>query len=277
MNNCYCSICCNTSNNNDFIKLSCGHMFHNKCIIKWFDFSNNESCPYCRMVVTEPILFSFSECLISKYRYRFRYSRRSVIINDIQVSFINRILLNENYVPYSWCSLTENYSKYIFPIYKLPINDSSILISLYTRLYILYGDIDNITLNPIDTINKIIYYDIDKPIIGNLDKKAFDICFEWIYDIMFELKNRYEFTYNSVFNTFICDLFIVTLKHFRIEKQKNLYQAVITSSIFNTLKYFKNLPIKLEDVNYYTDGAYSCVKIEVYNTFQNIYIKENIY
>jgi hypothetical protein len=43
-----CSICLNDDNNNDMVKLPCGHEFHNTCIKSWSHIKN--TCPNCRKV-----------------------------------------------------------------------------------------------------------------------------------------------------------------------------------------------------------------------------------
>jgi hypothetical protein len=43
---CYCCICIESMNNDEIIKLKCNHIFHSKCILKWFQ--NKKKCPLCR-------------------------------------------------------------------------------------------------------------------------------------------------------------------------------------------------------------------------------------
>ena len=45
-NNETCSICLEKFNNNS-INIPCGHNFHSKCILNWFD--KDLSCPICRI------------------------------------------------------------------------------------------------------------------------------------------------------------------------------------------------------------------------------------
>jgi len=45
-----CTICINNYNENDnIIKLNCGHMYHPKCLIPWLQ--NQMSCPICKEIV----------------------------------------------------------------------------------------------------------------------------------------------------------------------------------------------------------------------------------
>ena len=44
-----CYICMdNFSNNNDCIKLKCGHIYHLNCIQKWIERSHNSKCVICK-------------------------------------------------------------------------------------------------------------------------------------------------------------------------------------------------------------------------------------
>ena len=43
-----CSICLNKLSENDPVMTTCGHVFHNKCIIKNITEYNNNKCPLCR-------------------------------------------------------------------------------------------------------------------------------------------------------------------------------------------------------------------------------------
>lgn len=43
-----CSICMNNENNK-YLKLNCGHIFHSKCIKHWLEQKN--SCPLCRNII----------------------------------------------------------------------------------------------------------------------------------------------------------------------------------------------------------------------------------
>jgi hypothetical protein len=47
-----CSVCLTEiEKGQDTILVTCGHMFHNTCIMKWFEGKN--TCPVCRFVVNE--------------------------------------------------------------------------------------------------------------------------------------------------------------------------------------------------------------------------------
>jgi hypothetical protein len=273
-----CSICYDDPDNKSFTTLSCGHKFHTDCIITWYNNSPNFTCPFCRDKITMPVLSNFIDKKGNMF-YCFRINRKTVNINNDPISFINKNLLNIYSNPSCWASVNAKNNDYmLLPIYELPIAkyNNNIYISLYARLCILYSDIKNIKLKKIKTLNNIVYYDTDSDIIGLFNRKIFNICYEWVYDVMFDLKHKLEFVYHSVINTFIWDLVMVTIKNMNIEIEKNNFQAVITCSIYHTIKFVVNTTIKLDDVNYYTDGAYTIDSLKKYVDYQKNFIKNQI-
>lgn len=274
-----CSICYDDSINKTYTTLNCGHIFHSECIITWYNKSPYYTCPYCREKITMPILSNFIDKKENMF-YRFRTTRKTVNINNQSVSFINKNLLNSNSNPICWVSIDnfKHTDNIILPIYELfmPKYYHNIYISLYARLYILYSGEENINIKKIKTLNNIVFYDTDEDIVGSLNKNTFNICYEWIYDVMFELKYKLDFVYHSVINTFIWDLIFVTIKNMNIGIEKNNFQAVITCSIYHAIKYIVDTPIKLDDVNYYTDNAYTIDYLKQYVEYQQNYIKNQI-
>lgn len=74
-----CSICMdevpstNSANNK---RLSCGHAFHFKCIMKWFVTSNE--CPTCRCKQHSDPLIIFKEGVENELRLKYRDAIRSL-------------------------------------------------------------------------------------------------------------------------------------------------------------------------------------------------------
>ena len=261
------------------VSLTCGHIYHSVCILEWYEVSNNGTCPYCRDQITIPGLFNFTVSF-KNVIYKFnKYKRRSVNINGESITFINKLLLNENAIPYCWNinkgqSFCLHNTEFISPVYEL----LSMKISLYTRLYILYSGKNDIILNKRNSLNNIELNDIDEPILGIITKKYIDILFDWLYEVIFELKQHFynHIVYHSSMNTFIFDLFFVTVNHFKLEQNKNILQGIMTCSIYYAIKYIERTNIKFTEVLYYTDDAYTYDDISEYIDFQRNYIEDNV-
>lgn len=43
-----CSICLSSIKNSRKYELSCGHIFHKKCIDRWYEIKKDNICPYCK-------------------------------------------------------------------------------------------------------------------------------------------------------------------------------------------------------------------------------------
>ena len=261
------------------VSLTCGHIYHSVCILEWYEVSNNGTCPYCRDQITIPGLFNFTVSF-KNVIYKFnKYKRRSVNINGESITFINKLLLNENAIPYCWNinkgqSFCLHNTEFICPVYEL----LSMKISFYARLYILYSGKTTIILNKNNTLNNIELNDIDEPIIGNITKNGINILFDWVYEVIFELKQKLynHIVYHSSMNTFIFDLFFVTVNHFKLEQNKNILQGIMTCSIYYAIKYIERTNIKFTEVLYYTDDAYTYDDISEYIDFQRNYIEDNV-
>ena len=270
-----CSICLETIGTTEkVVTLTCGHIYHRECILEWYEISNNGTCPYCRDPITIPVLYNFTTSfknLIYKFN---KYKRRSVNINGKSITFINKLLLNENATPFCWDIKKNQYTEFICPVYEL----LSMKISFYTRLYILYSGKNDITLNKNNTLNNIELNDIDEPIIGKLTKNTIDILFDWVYEVIFELKKKWynHIVYHSSMNTFIFDLFFVTINHFKLEDKCSIIQGIMTCSIYYAIKYIERINIKFTEVLYYTDDAYTYDDISEYIDFQRNYVEDNV-
>jgi E3 ubiquitin-protein ligase DOA10 len=47
----YCLICRDEKDDKGLIKLSCGHIYHKKCLIQWMKQIKNEVCPMCQQKI----------------------------------------------------------------------------------------------------------------------------------------------------------------------------------------------------------------------------------
>jgi len=70
-----CTICLETTKRSDK-KLKCKHVFHNKCIIKWFE--ESIECPTCRMEQDDDPLVIFRKNVEETMRLKYRDAIRSL-------------------------------------------------------------------------------------------------------------------------------------------------------------------------------------------------------
>ena len=78
-----CAICMedvpstNSANNK---RLSCGHAFHYKCIIKWF--VTSEDCPTCRCKQSKDPIIIFKDSVENELRRKYRDAIRTLEIEN---------------------------------------------------------------------------------------------------------------------------------------------------------------------------------------------------
>jgi len=277
-----CSICLieiSDKNPNIFKKLKCEHEFHNECILQWYTSKKlniDVPCPLCRTIIETPYIFSKSLNYNSQQYYKF--------INNGNLSSKENILYNQNSAPAAWITLYINDEKQFQPVYPL-INevienesneDNKKYLTFYGRMTMLYGKTEMFKLIEKTSLNNHKYYDTNEVIFGDMSKFVFMTCYEWVYDVMFELKYTYDLEYGSILNTLICDIMFITIKHFREESNKKIFQGILASSIHNCIKFYNEINIPFKKVNYYTDKAYTIEELQKYNDFQLKYLKKNL-
>ena len=276
-----CSICLLeiSDDYNNSKKLDCGHKFHIDCIVKWYTSNKDiKTCPLCRTTIKIPYIF----CQYTNYNYKqlythINYRRKSLTINNTNYSFVEKYLYNESSLPAAWLSLSTKDNKTYQPIYIMKLNDADpSYITFYSRMLMLYGNNDRLILTKHNSLNNCSYYDTNDVIFGDMNKYVFMICFEWVYDVMIELKHTWNLKYNSILNTLICDIMFITIKHFGEERNKAFFQAILVCSIYNSIKFYENITIPIEKINYYTKKTYTINEIQKYNYFQSEYIQKNI-
>ena len=85
-----CAICMedvssiNSINNK---RLSCGHSFHYKCIIKWF--VTSDDCPTCRCKQPNDLLITFKECVEDELRKKYKDAIKTL---EVENKRLNRLL-----------------------------------------------------------------------------------------------------------------------------------------------------------------------------------------
>jgi hypothetical protein len=290
MDSIQCSICLEEIVNEiDKTTIGCSHFFHMTCITKWYETPNIDSCPFCREIIREPYMYNFIETN-SPY-YKCKYKRKTKTIDGKDISFINNMLLNRFQIPISWIEINHNtisahylkknkITKYLLPIYNIIFDNDIRYVSLYTRLFILYSSVDTIKLYKKNCLNGYSYYETDIEINSVINKNVIIICFEWVYDVLIELKSKYNMVYLSVINTFIFDLFMNTYLNMNEPYSNRTYvQAILICAIFNSIKTFENseVNIELSEINYYGDNAYTLDDLKPFIEYQNLFIKKNIW
>jgi len=202
-----------------------------------------------------------------------KYNRKTLVINGISTSFIEKNLKHKFTRPVSWLNSKSNTRTQmpfvLTPIYSFPFNNDTILITAYTRLVLLYNGDNDVSIFSKKDINQLEYYKTYTESIY-INEKCFLVLFEWIFDILHELDIHYKLDYNTV----ICDILFETFREFNI-RDTHLFQGIATCAMFNILT-FDNIDISLEDINYYTDNSYNVNDLEKYVAFQKQYLENNI-
>jgi len=239
-----CPICMEKLNNPS-ITLECRHRFHEQCLIQWIETGNN-SCPYCRETINLKILIHKTKDLKNHYRFK-SIKRKSIKLDGKCVSFVEKNLINANQNPYAW--IIEN--KCYYPIYKLIDKNDSKLITQYLRCCILYSD------KPISTIRKTCInddiYDTSMEFL-NHSVISFKIIYDWIYELIRELKYRYNFFFPTFINTMVIDIYFKTIKELKVNKNK-YFQTIVIASVKTCLKKSVGIDIPTNLLVWYTDGG----------------------
>ena len=272
---------------NKIIKLECGHQFHVNCIDKWINEKYN--CPLCRNEFNY-ILYDFEESIqkdysnikkIQKiynskcYKYKFNINKiKNLYLNIddkiVKISNAFQQLINQKPINYKI-----NKSNIYYPVYfvftdNIDYNNKSnqkIYISFYLRQLILWNKIDKTKIfHYTDSIGNKIFCS-SQNISDSLTKSNFNICYEWIYEIMCEFKRLYKFNYYSELNTLILDIFVKTVKNYN-NISKYTLQTVVIATLYNIIQlYYPNKfkHITKELLIEYTDNSSN---IDDFNKFQ---------
>jgi len=270
-----CSICLDDNEENT-IKTKCNHYFHKKCLSLWYE--NHEDCPYCRQKLNNKFIFRYDNDRIESNRIYYKHKdiiRKTITINGIETSFINKLLKNKYCKPTAWIKTPE-----IYPIYNMFWNNKMINITLYLRLYLLYSESKNVNIIQKCDLQDVIYYDIEDGFKNSLqpDKeynlKCHSLIYGWIYELLHTLKVEYSFVFRTIYNTIIMDLYLLTLKKFAVSK--NLFQTIIIASVYNAVKLIDNIEIHKNRLNWYTNNTSSMDEFMKFDSFLSEYIKHNL-
>ena len=86
-----CCICLDKLESEDICILSCGHIFHTKCVLT--NFSNSNTYPMCRQVST--IKYISQNDMFTKNKEKFR-EKMEIIEREILIEEVREILLKSN-------------------------------------------------------------------------------------------------------------------------------------------------------------------------------------
>ena len=274
-----CLICYLEIKDKISLKLSCGHIFHKYCLEESCKY-NDSTCPYCRK--SFPLISNYSQIQQDILRYNKR-TRRSKCVNILGLT--TRILNIEKYIdkiiPHCW--INGLYKDCFIPLYEIDIQGERYLVSLYLRL-LLINDISNlINLKKLNDIKGKLDLDTNEKIILKdnrvLNKNEFLICYEWIYNILHDLKEEYNFVYYNYVNTLIFDFFLECIKKEYVNKTK--YTYVLFASIYKTLSIINkniNLDNLLNTLIYNYSEDISKKDVFIYLKYIDKYILDfNIY
>lgn len=235
------------------LKLSCGHIFHNGCIMTWLEEHN--TCPLCRNKIL--IINKFKNEIQRPIRYRFSGNKCKYFkINNEIINNVYGQLINQSPIGY-----VENE-----PIYCIIGEKDEYYINYYLRQIIMTSNIDYGTISYYeDYLGRKIYYsdqDIEK---DRLNKYRFDIMYNWVYDVMNCFVILYGIEYLPEYNSLIMDLSIVIIKNFRLQKTK--FQTAIIVAIYNMITICKCNNVSMEEL----------IKLTCNSTLKEDFIKYNNY
>lgn len=258
----------------------CNHNFHQNCIVTWLDIKkNNVTCPYCRTSISTYLICE-ENTIRNTYYYTIRKNRKTLILDDINVSFIESQLRDQ--IPKAWLNFNENNAEIYRPIYTLSIKSNLVYITGYLRSYLLHtqNKSKSISLEKKMDLTGQIYYELneDLPIIVKMKKYHYYTCYDWCYELLSEIKPKYDFIYYQFFNTLLVDLVIYTLNESYYFNTYYYFQGVFLCAIFLLIQNFKigdNIP-NIDDLNYYTSYSYNNEDLQKLIKIQEAYFKTQL-
>ena len=249
--------------------LRCGHIFHKKCINKWFSDHNN--CPFCRKQHFNLVVFNKRNKVNDEFKYTGEYPTINLKINNTEYLDVYTQLINQ--FPVIWDN-----GESMFPVYSLiDINNKECYVSFYLRQHILFTNkIPKISVgyDKNNKDNEIMF--TEDILINKIKAKTYKIMYEWVYDVLHTIKHNYNFQYYTFFNNYICDIITNTISVFNVHA--NYFQAVICCAIYVLLEKY-NIPVDIKYIIYLTTNIYTESDIMKYYDYINYYLtfKINIF
>ena len=241
----------------------CGHKFHKKCLGTWF--RENQSCPLCRNGEIEfNVIYQTSKLPNSVYKFK-DLEECGAQINGKRFPFVRRNLLNKHACPCGWMNI-DGFPQPLFFLEDAREMPNKIRISFRLRLCIIFAGQDrNVIMRKTEDETGEIYYDTDDLIFSGEQHNDFINIYNWVFEVIKELKREYDFRYPSLMNPLIMDLFLMTAKHFELLNQRSKLQTIIGSAIHSAIKFLVGKEIPVSRIRYYTDFSSRSEDIDFYN------------
>lgn len=268
-----CCICLEDIETKDeLFETSCGHHFHKGCFGTWYD--AKQSCPLCRNDKNERSVIYYKSNLHNLIYYFINLNDRPVVINGYSDKDVRVNLFNRRSCPTGWIIDTWN----PYPLFTLdtpdsPYQDSKI--TLFLRLMIIFSKSDR-NIEMVEKKDRLgnKYYDADcskNPYVLDyfINQKDVRIIYDWIFDVIKEMRLQHNFDYPSIMNPLIFDVFIMTLLYFELSNQKSKYQTIVASSIYSVIKYTTGVEISIPKLRWYTDLTSREEDISFYSSWQS--------
>jgi len=273
-----CLICSLVLHNKEKHTLQCNHSFHYSCIKESIKY--NLQCPYCR--AEYPLIDNYSQNNNKVIKYSIK-KRRSIRIRFLDIEYIIIKLDNfkENITPNYW--INNLYKDYVIPLHNLTINGEEYLMTLYLRLVLLFSLEKNLItiVKKKDFMNRI-FLDTDDTLYfsttqNKLDKQSFLLCYEWIFDVLHELKNEFKFCYYNFINTLLFDCVLEYLREREIPTPKSEYQAILVSGMYKIIETLNKDSFSiielLRQLVYYSDKGCTVESVDKYNKYIGDYLE----
>ena len=268
-----CCICLEDIDTKDkLFETSCGHHFHQSCFATWYD--AKQSCPLCRNDYIEKSVIYYKSNLDNLIYKFIDLNNTPVLINGYSDKDVRVNLFNRRSCPSGWIINTWNpYPLFTLDTPNSPYQDSKI--TLFLRLMIIFSKSDK-NIEMVEKKDRLgnKYYDTDfnvnKYILNNsINRHDIKIIYDWIFDVIKELRSGLNFDYPSIMNPLILDVFLITLLYFELSGQKSKYQTIVASSIYSVIKYTTGVEVSIPKLWWYTDFTSREEDISFYSSWQS--------